>query len=301
MSLVLASGSASRKMLLTAAGVSFIADPADLDEAALMRSLSRAGAEVMARSLAEQKALIVSHRHPGKTVLGGDSVIAFGSEYLSKCASLDEARALLTRLSGHTHLLVSAAALARDGALLWAHASPCRMTMRVLSPQFLDEIQAGHARKMVVQDDACGLVGSAGGKKLFGIGECAHGKAGRFQQGPGRGTHRLIVLNHENQAQSGVAQVHLRYRRPVARSLGREPFSRYTYLCVGARGRTRIPRITKVSSECFTKRALRKVRASASISAVSCYRSRDRDTNFRAPPDRKNERLRHQDYLHCRR
>jgi len=142
MSLVLASGSASRKMLLTAAGVSFIADPADLDEAALMRSLSRAGAEVMARSLAEQKALIVSHRHPGKTVLGGDSVIAFGSEYLSKCASLDEARALLTRLSGHTHLLVSAAALARDGALLWAHASPCRMTMRVLSPGFLEDYLA---------------------------------------------------------------------------------------------------------------------------------------------------------------
>ena len=142
MSLVLASGSASRKMLLTAAGVSFIADPADLDEAALMRSLSRAGAEVMARSLAEQKALIVSHRHPGKTVLGGDSVIAFGSEYLSKCASLDEARALLTRLSGHTHLLVSAAALARDGALLWAHASPCRMTMRVLSPGFPEDYLA---------------------------------------------------------------------------------------------------------------------------------------------------------------
>jgi septum formation protein len=142
MSLVLASGSASRKMLLTAAGVSFIADPADLDEAALMRSLSRAGAEVMARSLAEQKALIVSRRHPGKTVLGGDSVIAFGGEYLSKCASLDEARALLTRLSGHTHLLVSAAALARDGALLWAHASPCRMTMRVLSPGFLEDYLA---------------------------------------------------------------------------------------------------------------------------------------------------------------
>jgi len=142
MSLVLASGSASRRMLLTAAGVSFVADPADLDEEALMRSLACAGAEVMARSLAEQKALTISRRHPGKTVLGGDSVIAFGSEYLSKCTNLDEARALLMRLSGHTHLLVSAAALARDGALLWAHASPCRMTMRVLSPDFLQDYLA---------------------------------------------------------------------------------------------------------------------------------------------------------------
>ncbi len=140
--LVLASGSASRKALLTAAGVSFTTDPADLDEAALMAELHSAGAETMARSLAEQKALAVSRRHPGQIVLGGDSVIAFGDDILSKCATLDEARNLLQRLSGRTHLLVSAAALAKDGALLWAHASPCQMTMRELSPQFLEDYLA---------------------------------------------------------------------------------------------------------------------------------------------------------------
>ncbi|HYJ35952.1 MAG TPA: Maf family protein [Rhizomicrobium sp.] len=140
--LVLASGSASRKSLLTAAGVPFVADPADLDEDRLMAELKPAGAEIMARTLAEQKALAVSRRHPGQIVLGGDSVIAYGGNYLSKCASLAQARALLLRLSGQTHLLVSAAALARDGALLWAHASPCRMTMRDLSAQFLEDYLA---------------------------------------------------------------------------------------------------------------------------------------------------------------
>ena len=142
MSLILASASSSRKLLLTAAGVSFTADPADLDEAALMAGLKDAGAEVMARRLAEEKALAVSRRHPGRTVLGGDSMIAFEGGYLSKCASLQEARALLARLSGKTHLLVSAAALAKDGALLWAHASPCRMTMRDISQEFLDDYLA---------------------------------------------------------------------------------------------------------------------------------------------------------------
>jgi len=140
--LVLASGSQSRKALLTAAGVPFIADPADLDEDALMAKLKGASAQAVAQSLAEQKALAVSRRHPGGLVLGGDSVIAFADELLSKCATLDEAHALLTRLAGHEHLLVSAAALARDGALLWTHASPCRMTMRPLSPQFLDDYLA---------------------------------------------------------------------------------------------------------------------------------------------------------------
>ena len=142
MSLILASASSSRKLLLTAAGVSFTVDPADLDEAALMAGLKDAGAEVMARRLAEEKALAVSRRHPGRIVLGGDSVIAFEGGHLSKCASLQEARALLARLSGKTHLLVSAAALAKDGALLWAHASPCRMTMRDISQEFLDDYLA---------------------------------------------------------------------------------------------------------------------------------------------------------------
>jgi septum formation protein len=147
--LVLASGSASRKRLLAAAGVSFACDPANLDEDALMQSLKQQGAEAMAKSLAEQKALTVSRRHPGKIVLGGDSVIAFGREYLSKCASLAEARRLLSRLAGQTHLLVSAAALARDGALLWSHASPCRMTMRALGPEFLDDYLAGEGEAIL--------------------------------------------------------------------------------------------------------------------------------------------------------
>jgi septum formation protein len=140
--LILASGSASRKALLTAAGVAFTADPADLDEDALMAALKDQGAEVVARRLAEEKALHVSRRHRGAVVLGGDSVIELDGEHLSKCATLEAARALLARMSGRTHLLVSAAALARDGAILWAHASSCRMTVRDLTPQFLDDYVA---------------------------------------------------------------------------------------------------------------------------------------------------------------
>jgi len=143
-SIVLASGSMSRKTLLRAAGVAFTADPADLDEDALMAQLHRDGAsaERVATELATQKALHVSGRHPGQLVLGGDSVIALEGRLLSKCATLDAARALLATMSGKDHLLVSAAALARDGALLWAHASPCHMSVRRLSPQFLDEYLA---------------------------------------------------------------------------------------------------------------------------------------------------------------
>jgi septum formation protein len=101
-----------------------------------------ADAVQVACELAGQKALSVSRRHPGRLVLGGDSVIGFDGSFISKCASMDEARALLHKLSAKEHLLVSAAALARDGALLWTHASPCRMFMRSLSRKFLDDYLA---------------------------------------------------------------------------------------------------------------------------------------------------------------
>ncbi|OJT95591.1 MAG: septum formation protein Maf [Alphaproteobacteria bacterium 65-7] len=140
--LILASASASRKALLTAAGVAFIADPADLDEDGLMQRLQGENTQAVAQRLAEAKALHVAARHPGRIVLGGDSVIGFSGRHLSKCATLAAARALLRELSGQTHLLVSAAALARDGVLLWSRASPCRMTMRAFSPQFLEDYLA---------------------------------------------------------------------------------------------------------------------------------------------------------------
>ncbi len=142
MTLILASASASRKALLAAAGVAFAADPADLNEDRLMADLQGADAMTVAGELAKEKALHVSRRHPGQTVLGGDSVIDLEGRLLSKCATLDEARRLLAAMSGKSHLLVSAAALARDGALLWTQASPCRMTVRDLSPQFLEDYLA---------------------------------------------------------------------------------------------------------------------------------------------------------------
>jgi septum formation protein len=136
--LVLASGSASRAALLRAAGVDFPICPADLDEAGLMADMAGASALTVAATLAQAKALAVSRARPGALVLGGDSVIGFGGRHLGKCADMAAARTLLAQLRGQEHLLVSAAALARDGQIVWSHASPCRMAMRDFSDAFLD-------------------------------------------------------------------------------------------------------------------------------------------------------------------
>jgi len=139
-SLVLASASASRRQMLEAAGVRFRISAADLNEDALTAGLRSQGADAaaIALGLAEQKALTVSRRMPGDVVLGADSVLALGPELISKCRNLAELRALLRKMAGKTHQLISAAALARDGRILWSQSDMARLTMRPFSDDFLE-------------------------------------------------------------------------------------------------------------------------------------------------------------------
>jgi nucleoside triphosphate pyrophosphatase len=161
--LVLASASASRQRMLSAAGVPFSISAAAIDEASLVADLWDKGvnASGIAAALAEQKAVMVSRRSPGALVLGGDSVLAFGQELISKCRDLAELKALLGRLSGKTHHLISAAALARDASLVWHHVGSARLTMRPLSEAFLDDYLAAEGES---------LLSSVGGYRYEGRG-----------------------------------------------------------------------------------------------------------------------------------
>lgn len=163
MSLVLASGSASRARMLAAAGVDFVADPADIDEKALMPP--GAEAEETALALAQAKALAVAARHPGKLVLGADSVLAFKGELVSKSPDMAAARALLARLSGRRHRIVSAAALARDGAIVWRHVGEGRLWMRELGEDFLDAYLAAESPAILASVGCYHLEGR--GAQLF--------------------------------------------------------------------------------------------------------------------------------------
>jgi septum formation protein len=129
--------------MLTAAGVDFIKAPADIDEAALMPPDGDAGAAALA--LAGLKALSVSEHRPGALVLGGDSILDFDGMRIGKSPDVATAKALLTRLSGRTHRIVSAAVLARDGRIVWRHVGEGRLTMRPLSQDFLDAYLAAQA------------------------------------------------------------------------------------------------------------------------------------------------------------
>lgn len=140
--LILASTSAARKALLAGAGLRFEASPAQIDERALEAQLLGKAPEAVARQLAEAKALEVSRRRPGATVVGGDQVLAFENALLHKPADLAAARDQLDRLRGKLHHLHSGVALARDGELLWSVTHTARLLMRDFTDADRDTVLA---------------------------------------------------------------------------------------------------------------------------------------------------------------
>ncbi len=132
--LVLASGSASRRRLLEAAGVPFEAAPAAVDEDEVKRAMQAEGAEAIevAEALAELKAQRISPRFPGALVLGADQMLVCEGDWFDKPADLEGAAAHLRRLSGRPHQLLTALCLLRDGSRIWHHRDRAELTMRPL-------------------------------------------------------------------------------------------------------------------------------------------------------------------------
>ena len=125
--------------MLRNAGIETEANPSRIDERAVEAAVGDAdlSPEDLARILAEAKAVEVSERFPDALVVGSDQVLSLEDEVLHKAADMEEARRRLLRLSGRTHHLNSAVALARGGTAIWAHVSIARMTMRRLDPGYV--------------------------------------------------------------------------------------------------------------------------------------------------------------------
>lgn len=140
MMLVLASQSAARRAMLTAAGVPHEALPAHIDEDGLTSGLlaEDASPQRIADTLAEVKALKISRQHPGALVLGADSVVVtHDGQLLSKPETRQRAEAQLRQLAGTTHQLMSAAVVCEAGKPVWRSAGAARLTMRALSDDFI--------------------------------------------------------------------------------------------------------------------------------------------------------------------
>jgi septum formation protein len=135
MKLVLASASAVRLALLTGAGLSVVAAPAAIDEAAIKAAARADDADVAetALLLAEMKARRAARVAPDALVIGADQILVQNQEWFDKPADLAAAGAQLRRLAGVWHELVSAVVCWRGEAVLWRHVARPRLRLRPLS------------------------------------------------------------------------------------------------------------------------------------------------------------------------
>jgi septum formation protein len=166
LAVTLASGSASRRALLTAAGVSAEAVAPNVDEESYRTAMRADGVSVrdQAMQLAEMKAVRVSQSRPG-LVIGGDQMLALGEEAFDKPRDLAEAKNHLIRLSGKSHTLETAIVVCEEGRSVWRHLARPKLTMRPLSAEFIDDYVARCGTTLLTTVGAYQLEGH--GAQLF--------------------------------------------------------------------------------------------------------------------------------------
>ena len=137
--IILASASPFRRTMLENAGVPVRTERLEIDERAVEQAIggARVTPEDLAQILAEAKAVDVSERNPDAWVIGADQTLSLGDDVLHKPRDMEEARRRLLDLSGQTHQLNSAVAIARNGEVVWRHVAVARLTMRQLDPAFI--------------------------------------------------------------------------------------------------------------------------------------------------------------------
>lgn len=141
MNLILASGSASRRTMLEAAGVTFAVERPNVDEDAAKASLLGSGTAPrdVADALAQLKAVKVSAREPAALVLGSDSVVELADgTMLDKPTSRQDAADHLRRMSGKRSRLHSAAVMVEGGRPVWREVDTAQLFVRPLSDAFIE-------------------------------------------------------------------------------------------------------------------------------------------------------------------
>lgn len=124
MRLVLASTSPRRAALLRAAGYDFEVQPSGVEEWPYPGGDPAAYAE----SLASAKAAAAD----GAVVVAADTIVVLGEDVLGKPEGPNGAAAMLRRLSGRTHSVLTAVAVRSNGDVRVDHART-RLTLRPLS------------------------------------------------------------------------------------------------------------------------------------------------------------------------
>ena len=133
--IILASKSEVRKKILNKYGINCQVIPANVDEDQIKKSLleEKATPEIISKNLAELKANKISEKKHDQLVLGADSVIDLNGELISKPVDRKEAFAILEKLNGQKHQLISSVCISKNGSMIWNLTDASNLTMKQLN------------------------------------------------------------------------------------------------------------------------------------------------------------------------
>jgi len=130
---VLASGSPRRRQLLELIGIEHEVLPSNIDETLRPRETPRRHAERLAR----EKASAVATLEAGKITIAADTIVVVNRKVLGKPRDEDDARRMLSMLSGREHTVITAVAVAR-GRKLRSAVEEVRVKFRRLRQDEID-------------------------------------------------------------------------------------------------------------------------------------------------------------------
>lgn len=131
--IILASGSESRKAMLTEAGLDFSIEPSSVDEDIIKKQMKGKPFDQQVIALACAKAEEVSNKFPDAFVIGGDQMCIYQNEVFDKPGSKDKAISNLLKLSGTSHFQYSGICIFNSGQSIWEYCEFAEMVMHDLS------------------------------------------------------------------------------------------------------------------------------------------------------------------------
>jgi septum formation protein len=139
---VLASGSPRRREILTQLGIPFDVFPPDIDESPHPGERP----ETLAKRLAEEKAQAVAQRLGSaeqRPILAADTIVVLDGDILGKPRDAQHARAMLARMTGRSHRVVTGVAVIDPSSLrCWSEAVSSEVEMRAADPQVIADYVA---------------------------------------------------------------------------------------------------------------------------------------------------------------
>ena len=132
-SIILASGSESRKLMLEEAGIVFDVIISPTDEDLVKNKISSLPYSEQVVHLAKAKAEPVSKQNPDFIVIGGDQMCALGNTLLHKPGSKDKAIESLKLLANQKHFQHSGVCIYKNNECLWEYSETVELKMHDLT------------------------------------------------------------------------------------------------------------------------------------------------------------------------